>query len=120
MPRLAKLLEESRFKSILKALDKDQGDDKKIMSQYQTLYYYNMVKLIIIAVIATYFLGCFWFVMSSKQQLLFSIFIKEEEDTWYKYFEIDKMDWLEQLITSCYFALTTLSTVGYGDLYPKS
>jgi hypothetical protein len=32
MPRLAKLLEESRFKSILKALDKDQGDDKKIMS----------------------------------------------------------------------------------------
>ena len=32
MPRLAKLLEESRFKSILKAIDKDQGDDKKIMS----------------------------------------------------------------------------------------
>jgi len=25
-----------------------------------------------------------------------------------------------QLITSCYFALTTLSTVGYGDLFPVS
>lgn len=26
----------------------------------------------------------------------------------------------EKLIISCYFALTTLSTVGYGDLYPVS
>jgi hypothetical protein len=26
----------------------------------------------------------------------------------------------EKLIISCYFALTTLSTVGYGDYYPVS
>ena len=25
-----------------------------------------------------------------------------------------------QLITSCYFSITTLSTVGYGELYPIS
>lgn len=80
-----------------------------------------MGKLMLIAVIATYFLGCFWFVMSSKQNDIFSIFISEGEDvTWYTEFEIDTMNWSEQLITSCYFALTTLSTVGYGDLYPKS
>ena len=24
----------------------------------------------------------------------------------------------EKLITVCYYAITTLSTVGYGDLYP--
>lgn len=24
------------------------------------------------------------------------------------------------MLTACYFSLTTLSTVGYGDLYPKS
>jgi hypothetical protein len=28
--------------------------------------------------------------------------------------EVDKM------ISSCYFSITTLSTVGYGDLYPRS
>ena len=27
-------------------------------------------------------------------------------------------DNLSKLIISCYFALTTLSTVGYGDYYP--
>lgn len=48
------------------------------------------------------------------------MFQQDQEETWYNEFEIDKMDWSEQLITSCYFALTTLSTVGYGDLYPKS
>ncbi len=64
MPRLAKLFEESRFKSILKSFDKDQGDDKKIMKEYQILYYYNMFKLMLIAIIATYFLGCFWYVIS--------------------------------------------------------
>jgi hypothetical protein len=34
----------------------------------------------------------------------------------------DNMDigWKTQLIVSCYYALTTLSTVGYGDYYPIS
>lgn len=31
-----------------------------------------------------------------------------------------KIDAFTQLIIVCYFALTTLSTVGYGDLYPIS
>jgi len=30
------------------------------------------------------------------------------------------MDAAHKLIISCYFALTTLSTVGYGDYYPVS
>ena len=31
-----------------------------------------------------------------------------------------EQDVLTLVIINCYFALTTLSTVGYGDLYPKS
>ena len=30
------------------------------------------------------------------------------------------MGWRTQLIVSCYYALTTLSTVGYGDYFPIS
>ena len=33
---------------------------------------------------------------------------------------LNEMEEPEQLIVSCYFALTTLSTVGYGDFYPVS
>lgn len=31
---------------------------------------------------------------------------------------MEEMDNTSRLIVSCYFALTTLSTVGYGDYYP--
>jgi hypothetical protein len=33
---------------------------------------------------------------------------------------LDKEDQTHKLIISCYYALTTLSTVGYGDYYPIS
>ena len=33
---------------------------------------------------------------------------------------MDKMESTEKLVISCYFALTTLSTVGYGDYHPVS
>lgn len=93
MPRLAKLLEESRFKSILKSFDKDQGDDKKIMSQYQILYYYNMFKLMLIAIIATYFLGCFWYVISRQQRSMLGNFFSDTEITWYEEFALQDMTW---------------------------
>jgi len=34
--------------------------------------------------------------------------------------ELTKDDWRNQVITAMYFALTTLSGVGFGDLYPKT
>lgn len=40
--------------------------------------------------------------------------------TWYDDFGLGEMIMIDQLVTSLYFALTTLSTVGYGDLYPIS
>jgi hypothetical protein len=33
---------------------------------------------------------------------------------------MDDMDDMHKLIVACYFALTTLSTVGYGDYFPVS
>lgn len=42
----------------------------------------------------------------------------KNHDSWRK--ENCEHDVLTQAIIVCYFALTTLSTIGYGDLYPLS
>ena len=39
----------------------DQSRDEKIVAQYTLMYVYKIIRLIIIAVIITYFIGCFWF-----------------------------------------------------------
>ena len=45
----------------------------------------------------------------------------DNENTFYnQHGFIDIEDPNEQLVKVCYFLLTTLSTVGYGDLYPIS
>lgn len=44
----------------------------------------------------------------------------EHTNTFIKEFDLKDKESMHQLIVSCYFALTTLSTVGYGDYYPIS
>lgn len=78
------------------------------------MYSYKIFRLIIIAIIITYFVGCFWYLISEQ--------LNSTDDTFITRFALDdpsKTNY-DKLIMSCYFALTTLSTVGYGDLYPVS
>jgi hypothetical protein len=90
MPRLAKLINVNRFKSILKSFEKGQGDDKVIMQQYKTLFVYKMVRLFIISFIITYFLGCSWFSLSKYQRDLFGKY-KTIDVTWYEEFGLGDM-----------------------------
>ena len=64
MPRLGKLIDINKIKKLLKSFQGETGDDKQIVKQYLYLYIYNMFRLILIAVILTYFIGCFWFWIS--------------------------------------------------------
>jgi hypothetical protein len=59
--------------------------------------------------------GCFWYLISSslnseesQAEAFVSIYFTEDTPMY------------DRLIISCYFALTTLSTVGYGDLTPQT
>jgi hypothetical protein len=79
--------------------------------QYMLMYGYKIFRLLIIAIIITYFSGCIWyFVVDSFQ----------EENSFYPTYFSDDQSNLNKLIICCYFALTTLSTVGYGDYVPIS
>jgi hypothetical protein len=81
------------------------------------MYAYKIFRLIIIAIIITYFVGCFWYFISNDLNPA------DLQDTFVKINGLEKgsdsSDY-RKLIVSCYFALTTLSTVGYGDYYPIS
>jgi hypothetical protein len=78
------------------------------------MYSYKIFRLIVIAIIITYFVGCFWYLISE------SLNSSDDPNTFIKVFGLDQKSDYDKLIISCYFALTTLSTVGYGDYYPIS
>ncbi len=67
LPRLIKLIDISRFNKLLKSFMSDnQAGDEKIETQYMLLYVYKILRLIIIAIIITYFVGCFWWLFCSN------------------------------------------------------
>ena len=65
------------------------------------------------AIILTYFLGCSWYAISKWNY-------HDDEVTFVNRYKLDDFDSSRRLIICCYFALTTLSTVGYGDLTPSN
>ena len=117
LPRLIKLIDISRFNKLLKSFENKNSDDKTILKQYFILYIYHIFRLIILALMITYFLGTISIFISNELNTQES---EDKGNTLLLYFGIDEKTQLQKLITVCYFALTTLSTVGYGDYYPIS
>lgn len=114
LPRLIKLIDISRFNKLLKSFFESSSRDERIVAQYMLMYFYKIFRLIIIAIIITYFLGCLWYFISNE------VNSNTTTQTFAKTFGLEDEDNVRKLIVSCYFALTTLSTVGYGDYYPLS
>ena len=99
------------------------------------LYAYKVFRLIILAFTITYFLGCTWFFISdgeyheSCKEVNHDIGCWTPPDlpdviynnqTWYHKYELEDRGLSGKVVISLYFALTTLSTVGYGDIFPIS
>ena len=83
---------------------------------FDNLFIYKITRLLLVLILLTYFQGCLWFLMSKSHEPTV-----ENQTTWYINFNLETYEsTLEQLVVSLYFALTMLSTVGYGDLFPMS
>ena len=104
LPKFIKILDVSKFDSLL-----------DVILENAAKYVYKIIRLIIIAITLTYFLGCLWYYITFK-----NFFGDAVESTFYGVYELEKFAKIRRLVMCCYFALTTLSTVGYGDLVPQT
>ena len=66
----------------------------------------------------TFFLGSAWYYISGSIHKGQSDKEREEESSWYHANGLEEYGVIESLAVSCYWAITTLSVVGYGDLFP--
>ena len=110
--RIFTLLEMNRVNKLVESIFSNQTRSKKVVFSLIMKNIYSVFRLILLTVIITYFIGCIFY--------LWSGLFKNQTDNFIKAFELNETPGYYQMITSCYFSITTLSTVGYGDLYPKS
>ena len=66
MPRLTKLFDIGRIQILLRSFQGNKIDDKQIIQKYFILNIYRLFRLVLIAVMITYFLGCLWFFVSQN------------------------------------------------------
>jgi hypothetical protein len=67
-------------------MSENQAGDEKIETQYMLLYVYKIIRLIIIAIIITYFVGCFWWLFCSNYTS------SDGENTFINYFNLNDLD----------------------------
>lgn len=110
--RIFTLLEMNRINKLVATLFSNQTRSKKVVFSLIMKNIYSVFRLILLTVIITYFIGCFFYLVSG--------IFKSEDPNFIDFYNLKDSPGYYQMITSCYFSITTLSTVGYGDLSPKS
>lgn len=114
LPKVLNLLDIDRFKKLIEAASSGQTRGKRVTYQLVMKNVLKMFRLVLLTIIMTYFTGCvFYFI---------SVLDDDEDLTFRKFCDLDTDDFTNyyKLLTVCYFTLTTLSTVGYGDIYARS
>jgi hypothetical protein len=112
--RIFSLLDPSRINKLVDTLFSGQTRSKKVVFQLIMKNVYRVFRLILQTVIITYFFGAIFYLLST------SLDPKNEGKNFRTYFELEDQTPAYKMITASYFSITTLSTVGYGDLYPIS
>lgn len=112
--RIQKLFDTRNVKRLIKSFQGKVEKTAEIIEIYNKLNIYKLLRLLIMLTLFTYFLGCFWYLISSDAST------DDEDGSWFKVFNLESYNITNRLVVSCYYAITMLSTVGYGDMYPIS
>lgn len=117
LPRVLKLIDITRFTKMIKSILENLQREERIVAMFLFMYVFRIFRLVVIAFFITYFIGCFWYMISDNLNTDYDV---EKRMTFVTFFNLEDEDNWRKLIISCYYTLTTLATVGYGDYYPVS
>jgi hypothetical protein len=118
LPKFIQTIDVKRFDNLATSfLTKGESENasKRIMVIFNVRYFFKIIRLMIMASIVAYVLGCVWYLISLQ---VFQERFKmgyPEESTFFTEYKLYKKPPLKRLALSCYYVLTGLTTVGYGD-----
>lgn len=118
LPKFIQTIDVKRFDNIASSIltkGESENASRRLVIIFNIRYFFKIIRLMIMASILTYVLGCVWYLLClSVFENRFKMGYPEEE-TFFTYHKIYKKAPLKRLALSCYYILTGLTTVGYGD-----
>ena len=90
-----------------------------------TSYLLKTIKIVVVIINISYFLGIIWIVLCQLSENLGDTFSvdhfndKFEVNKLYESWDSDRANW-RMCLMGMYFSFTSLSTVGFGDYHPRS
>ena len=121
LPKLVQTFDVKRFDDLAQSFysnsDKSENGNSSLLLIFNIRYIFKIIRLVFMASILTYVIGCLWFVYCKK---INSIILYSSQDTFYKIYEMQSLKPEVQLLICCYFTLTTLTTVGFGDYHAQN
>lgn len=90
---------------------------KRLMNNFENMFdfgdYFDLLSVTGKLLFIAHIYACLWHYIAFRQT-------EETDLTWLSVKGLDNADWRVKYVYACYWALTTMVTVGYGDITPQN